>query len=309
MSLYEKAISKEAVLELHFDSDPSNPRKDEKDNKAEGWIGTMVCWHSRYTLGDEHNHEDTRDLFRSLVEEYSQAEFTIRYIGKAMRSEFRGIQPAKENGRWILANKEGIALNGHTFTTRDLAREALAIEKAEWTERAIDEELKTSQLLEIIQYYYVIKPLFLYDHSGISISTGSFVGRAHHAEWDSAQVGWIYAEKTDLMNKTAYSKGELFGKKSRRADTILRGEVEVYDTYLRGEILSYSLYEVDTEALEAYLLEENIELKELPYEDLQVLMTETDSCTGFFGVDAKTNGIADHIPKQYQHLLDLLQLA
>ena len=34
--------------------------------------------------------------------------------------------------------------------------------------------------------------LYLYDHSGLAMSTESFSGRAPHAECDSGQVGWIY---------------------------------------------------------------------------------------------------------------------
>ena len=46
----------------------------------------------------------------------------------------------------------------------------------------------------------VIMPVYLYDHSGLSMSTGSFLGRAPHAEWDSGQVGYIYADHDDILN-------------------------------------------------------------------------------------------------------------
>ena len=38
------------AIEVYYDSDPISPR--EWDN-----LGTMVCFHNRYNLGDEHNYE------------------------------------------------------------------------------------------------------------------------------------------------------------------------------------------------------------------------------------------------------------
>jgi hypothetical protein len=78
----------------------------------------------------------------------------------------------------------------------------------------------------------IILPLYLYDHSGISISVGSFIGRAQHAEWDSGQVGFVYIIKDKL-------KAEKLTKK--RAEEVLRAEVKTYDQYLRGEVYRYSI--------------------------------------------------------------------
>src|SRR3990172_9479723 len=37
--------------------------------------------------------------------------------------------------------------------------------------------------------------LYLYDHSILRLSTGSFIGRAQHAEWDSGLVGFVFATR------------------------------------------------------------------------------------------------------------------
>ena len=52
----------EYTLEIFIDNDPGDPR--EWDN-----ICTMVCWHSRYGLGDKHNYSDPLDLMMSLYRE------------------------------------------------------------------------------------------------------------------------------------------------------------------------------------------------------------------------------------------------
>lgn len=74
-----------------------------------------------------------------------------------------------------------------------------------------------------------ILPLYLYDHSGITMSTGAF-----SCPWDSGQVGFIYCTKEDLKR---------MGTPKRRAEKVLRGEVETYDNYLTGEIYGYRVDE------------------------------------------------------------------
>jgi hypothetical protein len=65
-------------------------------------------------------------------------------------------------------------------------------------------------------------PLYLYDHSGITISTGPF-----NCPWDSGQVGWIYIESTTINTE--------FGGDRAKAERCLEAEVKEYDDYLTGE--------------------------------------------------------------------------
>ena len=82
-----------------------------------------------------------------------------------------------------------------------------------------------------------ILPLYLYDHSGLPTSTGSFAGRAVHAEWDSGQVGYIYASHADVLNNF----GEITPDTIQRAKECFEGKVEAYDAYLRGDCWGYRL--------------------------------------------------------------------
>ena len=78
----------------------------------------------------------------------------------------------------------------------------------------------------------IIYPLYLYDHSGITIKIGDFYNCGlpqGHARFDSGQVGFIYVTKEDL-------KREKLTK--ARAKKVLQGEIEEYDKYLRGEVFS-----------------------------------------------------------------------
>lgn len=52
----------EYTLEIFAEHDPWNPR--EWDN-----LCTMVCWHRRYSLGDDHNYDGIEDFFQALCKD------------------------------------------------------------------------------------------------------------------------------------------------------------------------------------------------------------------------------------------------
>lgn len=78
----------------------------------------------------------------------------------------------------------------------------------------------------------VALPLYLYDHSGITMSTTPFSSR-----WDSGQVGWIYAHKDDLMDIPGVYEDNHFNED--KAYDILKEDVKEYDQYLTGSVYGY----------------------------------------------------------------------
>jgi hypothetical protein len=105
----------------------------------------------------------------------------------------------------------------------------------------------------------VILPLYLYDHSGITMSTGPF-----DCPWDSGQVGWIVCDTETLEREFAGDR--------ERAEKALRAEVAVYDAYLTGSVYGFIVEELEGDDWE-----------------------EVDSCWGFYGDDIHENGIADSL--------------
>ncbi len=73
----------------------------------------------------------------------------------------------------------------------------------------------------------LVLPLYLYDHSGITISTKPFSCR-----WDSGQVGIIYISYSDIEKNKITEK---------QAIEIMNGEVETYDNYLTGNVYGYEV--------------------------------------------------------------------
>jgi len=78
----------------------------------------------------------------------------------------------------------------------------------------------------------VVLPLFLYDHSGITMSTRSF-----SCPWDSGQVGYIYLTYEEIRKEM--DKLNLTKKDIERAKALLESEVKIYDSYLRGEVFGW----------------------------------------------------------------------
>jgi len=118
----------------------------------------------------------------------------------------------------------------------------------------------------------LIFPLYLYDHSGITIKIGSFEGLLPqgHAYFDSGCVGFIYCTKEDILRE--YQK--VNKKTLKQAEKRLFDEIEIYDQYLRGDIYGY-------------ILEKEQKCKCCKRE----MNEEINSCWGFFGYDFKDNGL------------------
>jgi len=170
MELHSIKKYKGHTVNLYYDPDASNPRT-EYDN-----VGTMFCWHSRYSLGDE-QPEQTSD--------------------------------------------------GQLFDLACIMHPSLA----NW--QGTDEALKAT-VEGILADEYIMLPLYLYDHSGITMSTRPFA-----CPWDSGQVGFICCTKAQAIYE--WGKKICTKKVREQAENHLRGEVRTYDAYLRGEVLGYDI--------------------------------------------------------------------
>lgn len=203
LDLIDKQTGDKHILSIFYDESSESPRE---------WanVGKMLCWHDRYSLGDENPHHSFEDLFISLIE------------------------------------KNGVDEN------HDL------------------DQLDESQLWKVVQEIddVVIMPLYLYDHSGITISTSRFSDY-----WDSGQVGFIYAEKNTVMENCVTSNRDW----KEVAKEALEGEVEAYDTFLRGDVYEFTI-EAEVECQSCHHVEKEI----------------IDSCGGFYGNEWQNNGLFEH---------------
>lgn len=124
-------------------------------------------------------------------------------------------------------------------------------------------------------------PLYLYDHSGISMSVTR--GYPFNCLWDSGQVGVIYMTELDL--KREYNAEDV--ETQVKALDRLYHEVTVYNQFIMGEVY-------------CYVIEEQVICKECKHETWEHL----DSCGGFFGHDPKLNGMMASVENKYKFLFE-----
>lgn len=77
----------------------------------------------------------------------------------------------------------------------------------------------------------LILPLYLYDHSGITISTSPF-----SCPWDSGRVGFIYATRKAIIEECGGDAPEHI----EMARQSLLAEVKTYDQFLTGDVTGSS---------------------------------------------------------------------
>jgi hypothetical protein len=178
------------TLSIKQDEDPQNPRQ-EYDH-----LGTMVCWHRRYGLGDEQPKASPKEYQRSLANDAVNFDCHSEYVPE------------------------------------------IHIKRA-------------------IERHYTLLPLYLYDHSGLSISTGAF-----SCAWDSGQVGFIYLSLKDALKEFNLKEGRWETLVSHRADhkprtlrswaiDVLRAEVQEYDNYLQGEVYGFEITDAEGEHVDS----------------------------------------------------------
>lgn len=137
-----------------------------------------------------------------------------------------------------------------------------------------DESIPSDELLKILDNtdQIVILPLWLYDHSGISMACGSNIGYPYTDQWDAGQVGYIYALKSELEPELN-ANAEMIANWKEFAEKLLKDEVQIYSAYLEGDTYGYILHE-----------------------KTQSGWNQIDSCFGFYGSDMLTNGMIDNMP-------------
>jgi len=123
------------------------------------------------------------------------------------------------------------------------------------------EELKEYLIKELKAE--IILSVYMYDHSGITISTSKTY--PYNDRWDAGQIGFIFCTKEDR------ERNKMTDEKAVEA---LEYEIVVYDQYVTGDIYSYTI-------------EEEKICKECNHKSYEHI----DSTGGFFGSNFKENGL------------------
>jgi hypothetical protein len=168
----ETTVASGYTMEIFVDHFPSNPRTEWEN------MGTMVCFHNRYRLGDKHDYNSNdfdswEGLEKQIIKDHDPA---------------------------------------------------------------------------------VILPIYMYDHSGITINTTGF-----SCGWDSGQIGFIYLSKEKARKEYGFKR--LTAQIKDKLTKYLTGEVEIYDNYLTGEVYGFMIMEGEEviESVSGYYGRESVE--------------------------------------------------
>lgn len=190
METYISREYKGYEIEIHQDEFGEDPRENMD------WIGTMVCFHPNYNLGDKHDYSPEGFTTELAIEVCPGIEDLLYYWNSG-------------NG-WEKFQSE---------------------EKSDaMIKKAVD---------AVMNKHYFLLPLYLYDHSGITMSTSPF-----SCQWDSGMVGAIFATWEKLRSEL----GEDCTKDL--ALGCLQNEVRIYDNYLCGEVFGYVIKDPEGEEID-----------------------------------------------------------
>ena len=246
------------TLKIVHDEDSINPRED-YDN-----FGKMVCWHSRYDLGDKHDYRNPDDFLAELVRDSFSEKEIIAYVKDGNAGNLK-LEYNKATREWDLNSYDNYFKKWYEVGSYSAPLE----KESAYICDGILENMSSKDLMALAERENLVLPLYLLDHSGITISTRDFRDR-----WDSGQVGWSYASKADIIKEYGDASPESMG----RAKKLLNAEVETYDCYLRGECYGFQLFENGI---------------------------EKDSCWGFLGnFDEALKAIREYLPEDAVPLAD-----
>lgn len=182
-------------IDIDPDPYPHDPREDFEP------MGKMICFHSRYNLGDEHNY-GAETLMEELAEEACP---NLRSF----------IEYWQNTGYARLVEKNEKA----DTTTPVLDAGRTVVEKIRKVVR------------QIIDRKFIILELYLYDHSGITMSSAPFSD-----PWDSGQIGIMVMTKEQAQNEYKDDPDYI-----AKATNCMEMEVKAYDAYLTGDVFGWAL--------------------------------------------------------------------
>ncbi len=219
------AVKQPYAFVLRRDESPDNPR-DSYDH-----FGNMICFHKRYSLGDEHDYKEPEDFLRELARAVP-AKDICAFVSEGLAESVK-LEKNPKDGNWLVK-----ARYFKEFEEVGSCSKLVGGQEDEIAGILLD-YMDTAALLRLAEREHVMLPLYLYDHSGLSISTEPFAGRVSHAKWDSGQVGWIYAPKADAAAAVGEADNGVFSITKE----LLASEVSEYDSYLCGDCYGFQLYE------------------------------------------------------------------
>lgn len=256
------------------DVEPINPRNDYER------FGKMICFHRRYALGDEHAYNEPREFLQNLLYDAYSSKCASQY-GKPIYDYIKNghakgarLEYNRSSREWELLENDWWGSGKNWSSTSSYSASLKGKDIPNWFLDDALSALKMNELMELVRGMedLVILPLYLYDHSGLTMNATGF-----SCPWDSGQVGWIYADRDRMQKEYGLVTSEIL----QQTKDLLLSEVKEYNDYLTGQCYGFRLFKG---------------------------AEEVDSCWGFIGeMSDVQNAIKEHLPKECSDIMGLLQ--
>lgn len=137
---------------------------------------------------------------------------------------------------------------------------------------------------ELTEDYGIVVPVYMYEHSGIALSTQPFT-----CAWDSGQVGFIAVTMDTVRVNYLLGPGDPISDEiQNKAIALMQTEVKIYDDFINGNVWGFTLEQMETCDCCGNINWECI-----------------DGVSGFSGgEDATRDAIDEHIADIHKHLLN-----
>lgn len=248
------------ALRVEHDSDPIDPRS--YDN-----VARLCCGHPRYDLGD-YTGKDKKTFGQFLAEIILESVPGDVLAKRLTERVAPGYAPCDYDG------------DDKPDTPGELKDRFLD----DMADDNVDCSLKVAQ--DICRGFAVLMPVWLYDHSGISICVGER-RYPYNDRWDSGFVGIAAVTRNDAMENLGGTDADgntvaLTDENWEEAATrCIKNEVETYDQYLTGNAYWYVLYEREDRPVDHEMRDD--------------CWDEIDSCGSFYGADVMESGLAESV--------------
>lgn len=247
---------KEYVVQFSRDEDVFDNPRDWENNGTQ-----MICFHPEYRIGDDHDYKNSEEFWNDIVHQFVPRDIISQELEAEKLDKIKLVRNP-DRPEYYDVYESGFYPNENEWYPQ---YEAVA--KPDLVSYIIG-DISEMDCVRLSMPYIEVLPIWLYDHSGISISCGTRMG-VYADPWDSSGIGYIYISREDAINNLNANE-----KNWREiAYEKLTHDVETYDTYLCGDIWRYDLY----------VLNDCGELE------------EDDCCGGFYGSDLFENGMVAYI--------------
>ncbi len=172
----------------------------------------IICFHPRYNIGDTHDFDEPFYFLEDLAIESLGLDGILSYAANSTETKFKIAYDETCDQTEMKAY-----LGGQYVGSRSCTYDGTIDECKPFIVEDILSTIPQGEIIKMIKTKNCILPVYLYDHSGITINTVPYSCR-----WDSGQIGWIYQPKSDTATET-------------EMETELSNIIKDYDAMINGD--------------------------------------------------------------------------